>query len=90
MTAMIRTKFGKNIELIDANDPKTMDRPDAPDPSAWALHGGVHRSRSDARCVLHVHSRYATVLATLKDPQMSPIDQNTMRFFERLALKVRS
>ena len=74
-----------DLLLIDANDPSTMDRPDAPDPSAWALHGGIHRSRSDARCVLHVHSRFATVLATLKDPQMPPIDQNTMRFFDRLA-----
>ncbi|MDB5663900.1 class II aldolase/adducin family protein, partial [Cypionkella sp.] len=24
---------------IDANDPSTMNRPDAPDPTAWGLHG---------------------------------------------------
>ncbi|MDG1193209.1 MAG: class II aldolase/adducin family protein, partial [Arenicellales bacterium] len=32
-----------DLVLIDANDPHTMDRPDAPDPTAWGLHGGIHR-----------------------------------------------
>ncbi|MBI1386493.1 MAG: hypothetical protein GC150_16415 [Rhizobiales bacterium] len=74
-----------DLILLDANDPKTMDRPDAPDVTAWALHGAIHRRSREARCVMHVHSKYATVLATLKDPGMPPIDQNTMRFYDRLA-----
>jgi ribulose-5-phosphate 4-epimerase/fuculose-1-phosphate aldolase len=39
-----------------------------------------------ARCVLHLHPRYSLVLACLKDSSMPPIDQNTMRFYERLAI----
>lgn len=71
--------------LVDANDPDTMNRPDAPEPTAWFIHGAIHRNVPHAKCALHVHSRYATVLATLEDPAMPPIDQNTMRFFNRLS-----
>jgi len=35
---------------------------------------------------MHVHSKYATVLASLKDSSMLPIDQNTMRFYNRVAV----
>lgn len=56
------------------------------DPTAWAIHGALHRALPRARCVMHVHSRYATALACLKDPTLPPIDQNTMRFFRRVAV----
>ena len=36
--------------------------------------------------MLHVHSKYATALSALKDPTLPPIDQNTMRFFNRIAI----
>lgn len=68
---------------IDANDPRTMDRPDAPDPTAWGLHGAVHRACPHARCAMHVHSVHATVLASLADSRLPPIDQNTAMFFNR-------
>lgn len=68
---------------IDAEDPTTMDRPDAPDPTAWGLHGSIHRACPHARCVLHVHSVHATVLASLADSRLPPIDQNSAMFFER-------
>lgn len=68
---------------IDANDPRTMDRPDAPDPTAWGLHGSIHRALPHARCVMHVHSIHATVLASLADSRLPPIDQNTAMFFGR-------
>ena len=69
--------------LCDANDDSTLDGPNPPDPTAWALHGSVHRLCPQARCVLHVHSKYATVLASLEDSRILPIDQNTARFFNR-------
>ncbi len=72
-----------DLLLIDANDPETMNRPDAPDPTAWGLHGAVHRNCPHARCVLHVHSIHATVLASLADSRLPPIDQNSAMFFNR-------
>jgi len=68
---------------LDANDPSTMDRPDAPDPTAWGLHGSIHRALPHARCLMHVHSVHATVLASLADSRLPAIDQNTAMFFGR-------
>ena len=51
------------------------------DPTAWAIHGAMHRKVPHARCIMHLHSKYTTALAVLKDPTLPPIDQNSMRFF---------
>ncbi len=72
--------------LLDAEDEDTMGRSDAPDPTAWALHGSIHRRVPHARCVLHVHSRNASVLACLADPTLPPIDINAMRFWQRVSI----
>ena len=69
--------------LLDANDPETLDRPGAPDPTAWGLHGSLHRLCPHIRCAMHVHSVFATVLASLADSRLPPIDQNTAMFFDR-------
>ena len=71
---------------VDANDPGTLSRPGAPDPTAWGLHGSIHRLVPHARCALHVHSPYATVLACLEDPVLPPLDQNACMFFGRQAV----
>ncbi len=71
--------------LLDANDKTTMDRPDAPDLTAWSLHGRLHATLPQARCIIHLHPPYATALASLADPDIKPIDQNTARFYNRLA-----
>ncbi len=39
-----------DLLLLDANDPATMDHPDAPDPTAWGLHGSIHRACFWSRC----------------------------------------
>ena len=75
-----------DLLLVDAHDTQTIDRPDAPDITAWALHSAIHRRHREARCILHVHSKYATVLSCLQDPVLPPLDQNCMRFFERVAI----
>ncbi|HLY58481.1 MAG TPA: class II aldolase/adducin family protein [Stellaceae bacterium] len=72
--------------LLDAHDEATLDRPDAPDPTAWHLHGRLHAKVPAARCIMHLHSKYATALACLEDNRMPPIDMNTMRFHGRVAI----
>jgi len=72
-----------DLLLIDADDPDTMTGPDAPDPTAWGLHGAIHRNVAHARCVMHVHSIHATVLASLADSTLAPVDQNSAMFFNR-------
>ncbi|MFJ5299514.1 class II aldolase and adducin N-terminal domain-containing protein [Pseudomonas sp. NPDC088368] len=75
-----------DLLVIDADDPASLDRPDAPDITASALHGALHRNQPHARCILHTHSKYATALACLADSRLPPIEQNSMRFFERVVI----
>ncbi len=80
-----RIKASDLIE-VDADNPDTLQGPNAPDPTAWGLHGGVHRGCPHARCVMHVHSIFATVLASLADSRLPPIDQNCATFFNRYVI----
>jgi ribulose-5-phosphate 4-epimerase/fuculose-1-phosphate aldolase len=72
--------------ILDVDNQETMSQPNAPDPTAWGLHGAVHRHCPHARCVLHVHSTFSTVLACLKDSRLPAIDQNTAQFHNRVVI----
>ena len=72
--------------LLDSTDQETMNRPDAPDLTAWSIHGRMHANVPQARCIIHLHPPYATALASLANPEILPIDQNTARFYNRVAV----
>lgn len=80
-----RIKASELIE-IDVNDSEVLTGPDAPDITAWGLHGSIHRHCRHARCVMHVHSNFATVLAALADSRLPPIDQNAAMFYNRYVI----
>lgn len=74
-----------DVLLLNANQsPKHMGQ--TVDPTAFAIHSAMHRNLPQARCILHVHPKYTTALSCLKNPEMLPIDQNTMRFYQRVAI----
>jgi ribulose-5-phosphate 4-epimerase/fuculose-1-phosphate aldolase len=73
--ALIRAS---DLLLVDASDTSIMSKPDAPDPSAWTIHGSIHRRVPSARVLLHCHPPYVTALACLKDPSIKPIDQKPL------------
>lgn len=74
-----------SLQLLDADDPSVMTGPDAPDETAWCIHGRLHALAPQARCILHCHPRNITAIAALADPEIKPIDQNTARFYNRVA-----
>ncbi|MGF0540521.1 class II aldolase/adducin family protein [Agrobacterium sp. ES01] len=78
------TICASDLLLLDADDPDVMSGPNAPDASAWAIHGTMHRMLPEARVILHCHSPYAVALSCLKDPTLLPLDNNTARFFGRI------
>ena len=43
-----------DLIVVDASDLNSMRGPDAPDPTAWGLHGGLHRHCEHACCAMHV------------------------------------
>lgn len=53
--------------------------------TAACIHGGIHRAREDAVCVLHTHMPYATALTLLEDGRLAWADQNSLRFHGRTA-----
>tara|TARA_B100000427_G_C15326967_1_gene515112 strand:- start:218 stop:790 length:573 start_codon:yes stop_codon:yes gene_type:complete len=61
-------------------------KPEVVDSTAINIHGTIHNKVPHARCIFHVHSKYATALSTLKNPTLPPIDQNTMRFYNRVSI----
>ena len=75
-----------DLIVVDANDPETLAVLNAPDATAWGLHGGLHRHCPHARCAMHVHSVFATVLASLADSRLLPVDQNCATFFNRTVI----
>ena len=75
-----------DLLLLDANDPNALEKPNAPDATAWGLHGALHRRVPHARCAMHVHSIHATVLASLADSRLPAIDQNTAIFHDRVVI----
>jgi ribulose-5-phosphate 4-epimerase/fuculose-1-phosphate aldolase len=88
-------KAGLHFSQIKASDiilvtkdniEELKQKPDLVDPTAINIHGAIHQKVPHARCIFHVHSKYATALSTLKDPTMKPIDQNTMIFFNRVSV----
>jgi ribulose-5-phosphate 4-epimerase/fuculose-1-phosphate aldolase len=75
-----------DLQVLDVDDAPAMTGPDAPDASAWCIHGNAHARVPQARVILHCHPIAATTLTTLADPRIVPIDQNTARFFGRYVI----
>ena len=71
-----------DLLLLNANDKSVLQKENPPDATAWGLHGAIHKNCKHARCVMHVHSIYATVLASLEeDIIIPPINQISCLFF---------
>ncbi|OUY06168.1 class II aldolase and adducin N-terminal domain-containing protein [Acinetobacter populi] len=73
-----------DLILVDADDVSSFNRGEI-DPTAWAIHGQIHRLRPDVRVVLHLHPIFSTAISCLNHPEIIPIDQNTARYFNRVA-----
>ena len=80
-----RMKASDLILVTEENKEELKNKPDIIDPTALYIHGAIHEKAGHARCIFHVHSKYATALSTLKDPVLKPIDQNTMMFYNRVS-----
>ena len=85
--------YGVHFSKMRASDLLFLDARKTPanygesvDPTAWWIHGAMHRNNPKARCIVHLHSHYATALSTLKNPTLPPIDQTSCRFFNRVAV----
>lgn len=75
-----------DLLLLDAEDSEDLaDRGDV-DATAWAIHGQIHRRAPHIRVAMHLHPVHATAIACLADPEIKPIEQNTARYYDRIAV----
>ena len=73
---------GSDLILVDLDEHTGTNQANL---SAWLLHGQILQRVKNAKCVLHLHPKYATVLSTLMDSTIYPVDQVGMRFYNRVA-----
>lgn len=73
-----------DLLLVNA-DGSVEDGRDPPEATAFFIHSRLHLALPHARCVLHTHMPYATALTSLADPRLEPINQNGLRFHDRIA-----
>jgi ribulose-5-phosphate 4-epimerase/fuculose-1-phosphate aldolase len=55
------------------------------EPTAFFIHGCIHRANPRAQCVLHTHMPYATTLAIIDGGELAWASQNALRFHGRVA-----
>jgi len=53
--------------------------------TAFFIHGRIHLSKPNARCVLHTHMPYATALTIIDGGRLAWANQNALRFYGRVA-----
>jgi ribulose-5-phosphate 4-epimerase/fuculose-1-phosphate aldolase len=52
-------------------------------PTGFAIHGAIHRARSDAQCVMHLHNTAGIAVSAQRDGLL-PLSQHAMRFIGHL------
>lgn len=76
VTASSLVKVDLSGRVVDGSGAKV-------NPSGFAIHGAIHAARSDAACVIHLHSPWGVALSML--PQgLQPYSQGAMRLFRRM------
>jgi ribulose-5-phosphate 4-epimerase/fuculose-1-phosphate aldolase len=72
-----------NLVKVDVTG-RVIDGSGAPvNPSGFAIHGAVHAARSDAACVMHLHTRWGQTMAALPEGLL-PCSQPALRLWRRL------
>jgi ribulose-5-phosphate 4-epimerase/fuculose-1-phosphate aldolase len=73
-----------DLVVVDAAGRK-VDGRHRVEPTAFFIHGAMHRSRPSAKCVLHTHMPYATALTVVHGGRLEWASQNALKFHGRVA-----
>ncbi len=55
------------------------------EPTAFFIHGAIHRGRRNPNCVMHTHMPFATTLTVIHGGRVEWVSQNALKFYERIA-----
>jgi ribulose-5-phosphate 4-epimerase/fuculose-1-phosphate aldolase len=73
-----------DLLLIDGAG-RVLEGRHALEPTAFFIHGCIHRMHPHAKAVLHTHMPYATALTLVEGGRLEWCGQNALRFFGRVA-----
>jgi ribulose-5-phosphate 4-epimerase/fuculose-1-phosphate aldolase len=73
-----------DLVVIDAAGRKVEGKHDV-EPTAFFIHGAIHRRIPGAACVLHTPMSFATALTLLQGGRLEMAHQNALRFFRQVA-----
>ena len=73
-----------DLVVVDAHGRKISGRHGV-EPTAFFIHGSIHRGKSAAHCVLHTHMPYATTLTVIERGRVEWVSQNALKFYGRIA-----
>ena len=71
-----------DLVMVNAQGEKVSGRHEV-EPTAFFIHGAAHRSKPDARCVLHTHMPFATTLTVVHGGRVEPASQVALKFYGR-------
>jgi ribulose-5-phosphate 4-epimerase/fuculose-1-phosphate aldolase len=55
------------------------------EPTAFFIHGRIHRSKRNPAVVMHTHMPFATSLTLLEGGRLEPASQNALKFYGKVA-----
>jgi ribulose-5-phosphate 4-epimerase/fuculose-1-phosphate aldolase len=73
-----------DLVTVDAQGNKVAGKHEV-EPTAFFIHGAAHRSKPDAKCVLHTHMPYATSLTVVHGGRVEAASQIALKFYGRTA-----
>jgi ribulose-5-phosphate 4-epimerase/fuculose-1-phosphate aldolase len=73
-----------DLVLVDAHGRKITGLHNV-EPTAFFIHGCIHRGKPAAKCVLHTHMPYATALTVIEQGRVEWVSQNALKFYGRVA-----
>jgi len=74
----------EDLVVVDAHGRKISGKHGV-EPTAFFIHGAVHRGKPSAKAVLHTHMPYATALTVVQQGRLEWASQNSLKFYGRVA-----
>jgi ribulose-5-phosphate 4-epimerase/fuculose-1-phosphate aldolase len=73
-----------DLVVVDAHGRKVTGAHSV-EPTAFFIHGAIHRGGRNPKCVMHTHMPYATALTVAQGGRVEWVSQNALKFYGRIA-----
>src|SRR3954447_14366442 len=65
-----------DLVMVDVHGAKLQGKHSV-EPTAFFIHGRIHKAKASARCIMHTHMPYATALTLINDGRLEWVSQNS-------------